>query len=203
MHDYLAYQSVGQEFVDFCTVVDSNSRGKVRGRDLTILLSLLGVYANAEKIVLAHAPALKRAQRGDVIAAIAAKDAQAAAAAAKDANAEAKALRDNATPKNHPKAATRPDLRGDMICRDGKWLIFCKACKKEYSYAGWSGHCSTHHAPKDDDGDVPVDDDDDKNGNDGSQRKERPMQPKAKAATQKTVCKGKGKSPAAKTKAKK
>ena len=143
------YGKVGQEFVDFCTVVDSNSRGKVRGRDLTILLSLLGVYANAEKIVLAHAPALKRAQRGDVIAAIAAKDAQAAAAAAKDANAEAKALRDNATPKNHPKAATRPDLRGDMICRDGKWLIFCKACKKEYSYAGWSGHCSTHHAPKD------------------------------------------------------
>ena len=41
------------------------------------------------------------------------------------------------------------------------------------------------------------------NGNDGSQRKKRPMQPKAKAATQKTVCKGKGKRPAAKTKAKK
>ena len=190
------YGKVGQEFVDFCTVVDSNSRGKVRGRDLTILLSLLGVYANAEKIVLAHAPALKRAQRGDVIAAIAAKDAQAAAAAAKDANAEAKALRDNATPKNHPKAATRPDLRGDMICRDGKWLIFCKACKKEYSYAGWSGHCSTHHAPKDDDGDVLLDDDD-KNGDDGSQSKRRPK-PKAKAATQKTA--GKGKRPAAKTK---
>ena len=48
------YGKVGQEFVDFCTVVDSNSRGKVRGRDLTILLSLLGVYANAEKIVLVN-----------------------------------------------------------------------------------------------------------------------------------------------------
>ena len=42
---------------------------------------------------------------------------------------------------------------------------------------------------------------DDKNGDDGSQSKKRPVQPKAKAATQKTVCKGKR--PAAKTKAKK
>ena len=58
---------------------------QARGRDLTILLSLLGVYANAEKVVLAHAPALKRAQRGDVIAAIAAKDAQQAATAANGA----------------------------------------------------------------------------------------------------------------------
>ena len=43
------YGEVGQEFVDFCTVVDNNNRGKGRGRDLTILLSLLGFYANAEK----------------------------------------------------------------------------------------------------------------------------------------------------------
>ena len=42
---------------------------------------------------------------------------------------------------------------------------------------------------------------DDKNGDDGSQSKKRPVQPKAKAAPQKTVCKGKR--PAAKTKAKK
>ena len=108
------YGEVGQEFVDFCTVVDNNNRGKGRGRDLTILLSLLGVYANAEKVVLAHAPALKRAQRGDVVAAIAAKDAEAAAAAANNANAEAKVLRENATPKQHPKSAKRLDLRGDI-----------------------------------------------------------------------------------------
>ena len=56
------------------------------------MLSLPGVHANAEKVILAHAPALKRSQRGDVIAAIAAKDAQAAAAAAKEANAVAKKL---------------------------------------------------------------------------------------------------------------
>ena len=86
----------------------------------------LGVYANAEKVVLAHASALKRAQRGDVIAAIAAKDAQAAAAAANGATAAAKALRENATPKQHPKSAKRLDLRGDITSRDGKQYIFCK-----------------------------------------------------------------------------
>ena len=103
--------------------MDKNSRGKGRGRDLTILLFLLGVYANAEKVVLAHAPALKRAQRGDVIAAIAAKDAHAAAAAADGANAAAKALRENATPKQHPKSAKRQDIRGDITCRDGNQFI--------------------------------------------------------------------------------
>ena len=69
------YGKVGKEFVDFASVVDSKTRGKARGRDLTNLLSRFGVYANAEKVALTHAPALKRAQRGDVVAAIAAKDA--------------------------------------------------------------------------------------------------------------------------------
>ena len=126
--------------------MDNSSRSKARGRDLTILLSLLGVYANAEKVVLAHAPALKRAQRGDVIAAIAAKDAQQAATAANGANAAAKALRENATPQEHPKSAKRPDLRGNITSRDGKQWIFCKGCKKETSYAGWSTHCLIHHS---------------------------------------------------------
>ena len=75
--------------MDFASVVDCRSLGKARGRDLTNTLSLLGVYANAEKVVLTHAPALKRALRGDVVAAIAAKDAQAATNAAKEANAKA------------------------------------------------------------------------------------------------------------------
>ena len=137
------YGKVGQEFVDFCSVVDNNTRGKGRGRDLTILLSLLGVYANAEKVVLAHAPALKRAQCGDVVAAIAARDTEAAAAAANNANAEAKARRENATPQQHPKIAKRPDLRGDITSTDGKQVIFCKGCNKETSYAAWSTHCIT------------------------------------------------------------
>ena len=125
--------------------MDNNSRGNGRGRDLTILLSLLGVYASAEKVVLVHAPALKRAQRGDVVAAIAAKDAEAAAAAANNANATAKALRENATPQQHPKTAKRQDLRGDMQ-RWKQQLIFCKGCIKETSSAGWSQHCITHHS---------------------------------------------------------
>ena len=114
--------------------MDNNNRGKGRSRDPTILVSLLGVYANAEKIILAHAPALKRAQRGDVVAAIAAKDAHAAAAAADGANAAAKALRENATPQQHPKNAKRPDLRGDITSRDGKQYIFCKHAAWELAF---------------------------------------------------------------------
>ena len=174
------YVKVGQEFVDFCSVVDNSSSGKGRGRDLTILLSLLGVYANAEKVVLAHAPALKRAQRGDAIAAMAARDAQAAAAAANGANAAAKALRENMTPKQHPKSAKRLDLRGDITSRDGKQYIFCKGCSKETSYAGWSTHCVTHHSKVNGKANA---DDGDKDDDDGSRNQPRP---KANAGAKKT-----------------
>ena len=40
----------------------------------------------------------------------------------------------------------RPDLRGDITSRDGKQWIFCKGCKKETSYGGWSPHCLIHHS---------------------------------------------------------
>ena len=63
------------------------------GRTVAKLVSLLGVYANAEKVVLTHEPALKRAQRGDVVAAIATKDAQAAANSAKEAKLKCKSSR--------------------------------------------------------------------------------------------------------------
>ena len=129
------YGKVGKEFVDFCYIVDSSNRGKARGRDLTNLLSLLAVYANAEKVVLIHAPTLKRAQRGDVVAAMAAKDAQAAANAAKEANAKAADSRDNATEKKHPKASKCPELRGDISYKDGQKLVYYKGCKQDYSYA--------------------------------------------------------------------
>ena len=81
-----------------------------------------------------------------MVAAIAAKDAEAAVVAANDANSGAKALRENATPQQHPKSAKCPDLRGDITSRDGKQWIFCKGCKKETSYAGWSTHCLIHHS---------------------------------------------------------
>ena len=125
------YGKVGKEFVDFATVVDSKNRGKALGLDLMHLLSHVGVYANAEKVLLTHAPTLKRAQRGDVVAAIAAKDAQAAATAAKGANAAH--LRDNATQKKHPNASIYPELRGDISFKDGQNLVY-------YSYAGWAHH---------------------------------------------------------------
>ena len=48
------YGKVGQEFVDFCAVIDNINRGKGRGRSLTNLLSLLGVYANAETCSHTH-----------------------------------------------------------------------------------------------------------------------------------------------------
>ena len=46
-----------------------------------------------------------------MVAAIAAKDAEAAAVAANVANAEAKTSRENATPQQHPNNAKRLDLR--------------------------------------------------------------------------------------------
>ena len=72
------YGKVGQKFIDFCAVIDNINRGKGRGR---VLLSLHGVYANAGNVLLADAPSMKRAQRRDVHAAIAAEDAQDEAAA--------------------------------------------------------------------------------------------------------------------------
>ena len=65
---------VGQEFRDFCAPIDS----KGRGRRLSTLFSLLGVYANSEQVLLAYTPSQSRAQREDVLAAIAAKEAEVA-----------------------------------------------------------------------------------------------------------------------------
>ena len=165
-------------------------------------MSLLGVYANAEKVVLTHAPALKRAQRGDVVAAIAAKDAQAAATAAQGANAAH--LRDNATQKKHPKASKCPELRGDISYTDGQKLVYCKGCKQNYSYAGWADRCAKHHSQHSkvngeahaDDGDK----DDDGVSRSKLQSKAKAAakknfvkpQPKAKAAAKKTGCLKKG-----------
>ena len=148
-------------------------------------MSLLGVYANADKVALAHRPALKRAQRGDVVTAIVAKDTEAAVVAANDANAEAKA-RENAIPQQHPKSAKRLDLRGDITSRNGQQVVFCKGCNKETSYAGWSKHCITHHPKVNGKANA---DDGDKDDDDGSRSK---TQPKAKAGAKKTGCLKKG-----------
>ena len=134
------YGKVGQDFVDFSAVIDNINRGKARGRSLTNLLSLLGVYANAEKVLLAHAPSNQRAQRRDVQAAIAAKDAQAEAAAQADA---AKAAQ--APPKLNSKATKCPELRGNISFVKGVRKIWCLKCKEPVNYTGWSDHCTKKH----------------------------------------------------------
>ena len=103
-------------------------------------MSLLGVYANAEKVLLAHAPSNQRAQRRDVQAAIAAKDAQAEAAAQADA---AKAAQ--APPKLNSKATKCPELRGNISFVKGVRKIWCLKCKEPVNYTGWSNHCMEKH----------------------------------------------------------
>ena len=120
-------------------VVDKDTRGKGRGRSLVNLLSLLGVYANAEKVLLTHAPSWKRAQCEDVVKAIAAKDVDAAQSAAAR---PAPASQEEAT---RTKVLKCPGFRGEVKSKDGKQVIFCKVCKKDYSFAGWGQHCSKSH----------------------------------------------------------
>ena len=130
---------VGQEFEDFAAVVDNETRGKGRGRSVVNLLSLLGVYANAEKVLLTHAPSWKRAQCEDVVKAIAAKDADAAQSAAAR---PAPASQEEAT---RTKVLKCPGLRGEVKSKDGKRVIFCKVCKKDCSYLGLGQHCKKTH----------------------------------------------------------
>ena len=157
-------------------MIDNSSRGKGRGRNLTNLLSLLGVYANAEQVLLTHAPSMKRAQRGDVKAAIAAKEAQeAAAATAKVAKAAAAAQL-----KATPKARKGLDIRGDAYM-DGKVKkVWCLKCKEGFNYSNWSAHCSKHHPLQSSDVDElgKVDDED----NDGERKDDDAGQPKGSDA---------------------
>ena len=46
------YGYVGKEVRDFCATIDS----KGRGRRLLTLFSMIGVYANAENVLLAYTP---------------------------------------------------------------------------------------------------------------------------------------------------
>ena len=63
----------GEEFRDFCSVLNTKKvRGNARGKNLLKLFSLLGVYANAEKVLLAYTPIKKRAQCEAVLKAVAA-----------------------------------------------------------------------------------------------------------------------------------
>ena len=99
-----------------------------RGRRLSTLFSLLGVYANAEQVLLAYTPSQSRAQREDVLAAIAAKEAEVASSQEQpegqlrqaQPSKAGKARSPDSELKSDPKAKIRPDLRGEMSGADGK-----------------------------------------------------------------------------------
>ena len=105
---------------------------------------MLGVYANAEKILLAYAPSPKRAQRGDVLAAIA--DGEAAAAVPEVANRATVRQK-----KEHSKTQKCPQFRGVITVKNGQKWICCTGRNPhpDVSYAGWSQHCLKHRTDVD------------------------------------------------------
>ena len=112
------YGYVRQEFGDFCATIDS----KGRRRRLLTLFSLLDVYANAEQVLLAYTPSQSRAQREDVLAAIAAKEAEVAPSQEQpqgqlrkaQPSKTGKARSPDSKLNSNPKATIRPDLRGEI-----------------------------------------------------------------------------------------
>ena len=119
---------------------------------------------------------MKRAQRGDVKAAIAAKEAQeAAAATAKVAKAAAAAQL-----KATPKARKGLDIRGNAYM-DGKTKkVWCLKCKEGFNYSNWTAHCTKRHPLQSSDVDElgKVDDED----NDGKRKDDDAGQPKGSDA---------------------
>ena len=139
------YGKVGQEFEDFASVI---CREKSHSRSLVSLLSLLGVYANAEKVLLSHAPSQKRALCGEVLTAMKAKEAAVANAAPE---APARAAQAPAPQAKATRVGTRDiEFRGEVTQVDGKWKVFCKHknCQKQVPYANWSSHCKKDHTEK-------------------------------------------------------
>ena len=123
-------------------MIDTTTRGKGRGKELICLLSMLGVYANAEEVLLTRAPSPQRAQRGDVLAAIAAKDGEAATPVAQIANRATVRQK-----KEHSKTQKCPQFRGVITVKNGQKWVCCTGCNPptDVSYAGWSQHCLKHH----------------------------------------------------------
>ena len=144
------YGYVGQEFRDFCATIDSQGRG----RRLLTLFSLFGVYANAEQVLLAYTPSQSRAQREDVLAAIAkvAPPQEQPLGQLRKAQPSkiGKARSLDSKLNSNPKTKIRPDLRGEFSGADGKnSKIFCLECKDWKPYATFGRHCTTYHEEND------------------------------------------------------
>ena len=86
-----------------------------------IIFSLLDVFSNAEKLLLAHTLSKKRLQREHVLAAIAANEAEVAASQERPRPQPFDAQLSNAVgvKKPKPKETKRPDLRGEIFEADG------------------------------------------------------------------------------------
>ena len=80
------------------------------------------MYANAEQVLLAYTPSQSRAQREDVLAAIAAKEAEVASSQEQpegqlrqaQPSKAGKARSPDSEVTSNPKATIRPDLRGEI-----------------------------------------------------------------------------------------
>ena len=88
----------------------------------------------------------------------------------------AQAPRKDATQKKHPKAQSRQDLRGAVTTRDGKEYVWCKGCKRDWSYANWASHCTKYHPEKVPDKHAGEDDDDDDRDDDDDLLEQRPAE---------------------------
>ena len=152
------YGYVGKEFQEFCAVIDEKGRKKNRGRTLIQLLSLLGVYANAEKVLLAHAPSKKRSQREDVIAAIAAKDAAAAGPAPADAalaHESGRVVAAQSHKKVNRTAKKRPELKRAgptgrrRNCNAFPLQRVCFTSIKPVFHKNWARHIRDYHKEED------------------------------------------------------
>ena len=160
-------------------MIDEKNRGKGRGRSLMKLLSLLGIYANAEKVLSAHAPSKKRYQREDVIAAIATKDAVAALPAAAPTGAapsqeSGRMVAAQRQKKVNPTAKKRPELREPVPPALGGIVTHfqCKECEftrlKPIFHKNWARHCHDYHKVGDDDDAGAMNYDGDDDGRDGA-----------------------------------
>ena len=131
------YGFVGEEFKNFCSAIDTKKRGIVRGKSLIVLFSLLGVYANAEKVLLAYTPTKKRAQCEAVLKAVAAIESATPAHGARKAS--------NAEKTYHPRTK-RPDIRCEVFDPKDGLKIRCTECNINMAYGRWSHHVDEKHS---------------------------------------------------------
>ena len=105
---------------------------------MAIRFSLLGVYANAEKVLLAYTPTKKRAQCEAVLKTVAAIETANAGNAGKARNAG------DVEKKPHPKTKY-PDLRVEVSDQKKGLQVMCTECNVTMAYGRWGRHLDDNH----------------------------------------------------------